>query len=51
MENKEKGTAVVFSIDAMLNPNNADAIRSFTSCEDRCNKLEVRRTKTKHSGG
>lgn len=39
----------ILSVDEILNPKNAIETYSFSSCEDRCNKLEVRRSKTNGS--
>lgn len=37
----------IFKVNDILNPQNKARADSFISCEDRCNKLEVRRSKTK----
>ena len=51
MKNQETMKNSVFSIDDLLNPANDRDSHSFRSCEDRCNKLEVRRSRTRHAGG
>lgn len=44
-----ESTIIICKVESIFNPNNSVAIRSYSSCEDRCNKLEVRRTKTNNS--
>lgn len=41
---------VVFKVDSLLNPQNSRDNCSYISCEDRCNKLDINRKKTRHSG-
>lgn len=51
MKDKKKKKESVFTFDVALNPVNTDKIRSYSSCEDRCNKLDVNRKKTHNSYG
>lgn len=51
MKNQETMKKVIFSADSLLNPVNDRDSHSFTSCEDRCNKLVIPRTNTRNSYG
>lgn len=51
MKNQETMKKVVFSADSLLNPVNDRDSHSFRSCEDRCNKLTIPRTITRHAKG
>lgn len=41
-----KHQTIIFKVDEVLNPKNTVSVHTYSSCEDRCNKLEVRRSKT-----
>lgn len=46
MKSREYMMSNIFTIDSVLNPENNQESHSYSSCEDRCNKLEVRRSTT-----